>query len=520
MKVILIFFSLISLLSSAGIAKVNLSESRTLCETLTNENIKEIQGNKILKRKDLLLFHVRRLCENIEYLSDENLLGSPQADADYFDLKFILGSWMHKFKSEAGVGYLGILNMGINHDISPFRLRFDRPKLVPTPQILQDSIFWRRPQIAREQVFDAMAKQKNINPNFKIAILDEMQNKGSTPKIHIKDYKTGARWLMKWGDEIHADPVSSRIFSALGYNVDFTYYVPAAAITLVLGKQGKKKRTVRDFVRFIFNAYGTNLSPFILAAGKINADFLKKFPEYAEFKSQYFVRFKGAAVEARPSSELRLGGMMTDWPEISKRRELRGALLAHLWLGSWDTKEDNTLLSIWKDNSGQTRLTGSYSDIGLSLGVHISKFPRDVKGGLINSLPWQLVEKNREQIRFNSHLNAFSKAYLDVTYEDLYWMAQQISEIDQSSLETILSQSGWPHYVQKLFFYKLAERRRQILDAFEIKDPHPIVILRNYHYEENGIKFIQNGELSVEPSTDLYPEGLLHEYGRFRGFGW
>lgn len=515
-----IFFLFLLQTQFAG-ADNKVEDVRQICNLLTNEDVKSIQGNSISSRKDQLLIHAHSLCEEVEYLDLEHHGDSPQVQKNLFDLNLILSSWMNKYEIESGVSFIDIIKMGFYHDTSPWRLKFKKTAIKESALAVEDSIFWQSPKVSRGQIFDDQALSMKINPDFKFAILDRLEAKGSSPKIHIINIENEDRWLMKWGDEVHADPVASRIFAALGFNVDHSYYVGSGKITLILGlHETKRKRTVKDLVRFIYNAYGTNLSPFILKTGKINNSFLKEHAEYRDFKGQYFVQFRSAAIEARPKDELRLGGMMTDWPENAKRCELRGALLAHLWVGSWDTKESNTLLSIWLKDLNTTQLVGSYSDIGTSLGVRISKFPRDLKAGLVNEFSWDLIEKNGDEIQFLSRMNSFSKSFQEATYEDLHWMALQIAEIDEPMLVNILTHSGWPHYIQKLYFYKLAERRRQILEAFDIPDAHTISIDKNYSYQENNQWLVKDGELVAEPTLEVYPEGLLNNYGRFRGFGW
>lgn len=514
------FLNLI-LFSLVGFAGTSLENVRETCDTLTNDNVKEIQGYKIGKRKDHLLNHVRRRCEELEAAYDEGLWNSKVVELKIEELNLIQDSWIHKFKSDDGIGIMDLAFMGISHDLSPWLLRYDIPSSVGDFKSPEDSIFWTDVQNRRASYFAEQTLPLQMDPNIRFVVLKELEAKGSTPKAHVVDLQNGTRWLLKWGDEVHTDPVSSRIFAALGYYVDHSYYFDAGKLTLILGDlPNKKKRTVQHFVRFISNAYGINLSAFILKAGKINQDFLKQSPELASYKGQYFIQFKTAALEARPDLEHRLGGFMSNDPQNSKRRELRGALLAHLWIDNWDTKEDNTLLSILMDSKGRTSLRGSYSDLGVSLGVRISKFPRDLKAGLVNSFTWDLVRKEKGQIRFSAHLNHFSEAFKQATYEDLKWMAIQISQITEPILRSSLSASGWPIYLQELYFQKLAERRRQILAVFDVMDPNPISINKKYSFSEKDQWLVKDGELIVEPSLDLYPEGLMNPKGRIRGFGW
>lgn len=518
-KFALVSAILVTSLSMA--AKNSISDIRSLCNELTNDSTKEIDGYKILKRKDQLLNHVRHSCEELEEAYDNGKIDDPASTALFLDLKYIRDSWIQKFKFDEGLGVFDIMMMGASHQFSHHFLKYDIPSDRKSIPQVTPSIFWSQPVGPREKEFDRKADERGIKTKFKWAVLDQLEVKGSAPKAHIVDLADGARWLMKWGDEVTTDSVTSRIFTALGYNTDYTYHSKPGDINLILGKtENKKKRSVAHFVKFLYNGYQINLSPFIKTVGRIDRATIDKFPELAPFRGQHYVSFRSSALDARPKDELRLGGMLTGHPDNMNRTELRGAILALAWLDVWDIKEINTLLSIKMTEKGETRLIGSFSDLGISLGVKINRFPRDIKAGLINEFSWDFISKENGKIQINSHVNAIIKIYTAARYEDLKWMATQIAQIDEKILRYSLSFSGWPSYLQELYFFKLAERRRQILSVFEIDDPTPITINRMYSYRENERWIIKDGYLVEEPDLDVYPQGLMHEKGRFRGFGW
>ncbi len=503
------------------LASNSISEIRSLCNELTNDSSKEIDGYKITKRKDQLLIHIHRSCEALEEAVDEGKLDDPNSAALFLDLKYIRDSWIQKFKFDEGLGIFDIMMMGASHQFSSFFLRYDIPQNKKQISEVSSSIFWNLPTGPREKEFDRKAAEHGIKTSFEWAVLDQLEVKGSAPKAHIVDINTGSRWLMKWGDEVNSDPVASRIFSALGYNTDYPYYSKPGEIKLILGKtENKKKRSVAHFVKFIFNGYQINLSPFIQSVGRIDRALIEKSRELAPFKGQYYVSFKSSAIEARPKDELRLGGMLSGHPENVNRRELKGAILALLWLGVWDIKEINTLLSITMNEKAETKLVGSFSDLGLSMGVKINRFPRDIKASLVNEFPWDFISIEKGKVQLSGHVNAILKTYTSANYEDLQWMAGQIAKLDEKILRDCLSYSGWPNYVQQLYFFKLAERRKQILAVFGVEDAHPITVNRMYSFRDQERWIVKDGFLVEEPSDDVYPQGLLHDKGRFRGFGW
>ncbi|MBX9768629.1 MAG: hypothetical protein K2X47_15250 [Bdellovibrionales bacterium] len=497
----------------------SIEEVRRTCETLTNADVRQAEGYTLIERKPILVAKTQELCEQIEQ-DFESGNNKSELEGKISELRFIYASFIDRHRIDKGVNAFDIMKMGINHQLSPLYLRTERDNdPAKTDADVNSSIYWHPPQNPLTEEFSVQIKNLEIDPSLKWVRIEKLEQKGSTTKTHVTDIRNGKTWLMKWGDEMHADPVASRIFATLGYNVDLPHYFSSEDVLVILGRQKKKKRTVQQFVRFMFNAYKVNLSPNILEVKEIDSALVARNPQLSGYEGESYMKMSGGTLEPRSDIENRLGAFMSALPENVEKLELRGALLAHIWVGNWDTKEDNTLLSIVRDRQGY-HLRGAYADIGVSLGVRIAKFPRDLKAGLVNEFPWDLVKVEGNKIFFNTRMNFHSAAFRAATYQDLKWMATKIAQVGPSDLESILQSSGWPLYLQKLYFHKLAERRRQLLDAFEVRDPHTYTIDRNYSYQENGQWFVKNGELVIEPSLRMYPQGLLHTMGRFRGFGW
>lgn len=489
---------------------LTITDLRSRCDEMTNVGVSEMQGQKVAARKPWYLFHVRRICEQQESLFDE---GKFPDIKKWEELNLIYLSFVERHRIEEGVGLLEILGMGFAHDISPYILRFKKQAFIE--KRIEDNIFWAEAEIPLSKAFDRQALAAGVDASFKWLRLDKLEGKGSIPKVHADDLRNGSRWLLKWGDEIHSDPVASRIFAGLGFNVDYPFFKGEGEFRLLLGKQGRRNRTIKQLVNFIHNSYKVNLSPFIYKTGIVTSEMINDEPLLVGKLGEIYLEFIGTAVEPRPANETRLGPIMMDSLDNSQRRELRGAALAHMWVGNWDTKAANTLLTI-VNHQGKTHLKGSFSDLGVSLGVAISKFPRDLKAGLVNELSWNMLKVQGETIHFHARMNHLPLAWRTATWSDLQWMAQQIARLSSEDAREILLQSGWPIKIQQLYLYKLAERRHLILKTFEIQDPHPWPRERQY----SSSLEIKDGELTIEPELKKYPQGLLHKTGRFRGYGW
>lgn len=500
----------ITLLFSLSAHAVTLEESRSRCETLTNIDVKEAEGEKLTQeRKPVMLDFVRRICEQQERAFDQ---GRFPEKAAWEKLDLVYFSFIDRHRVEAGVGVLDILKMGLTHDLSPYLLKLT--KTADDQGTAEEDAFWKTPALPLHEAFDRQWKAVGVDPSFTWLRVDKLEGKGSVAKVHADDIRNGERWLIKWGDEVHSDPVASRIFAALGFNVDFPFHRAPGELRLLLGRQGNQKRTVQQLVNFIYNSFKINLSPFIREVGKVSTAMVSVDPILRGKEGETYLTFTGLALEPRPSKETRLGPFMPDLTQNKNKRSVRGALLAEIWVGNWDTKTDNTLLALTGNFADPFK--ASYSDLGVSLGVKIQKFPRDLKGGLVNEFGWDVLTDDGKEVSFITRMNHIPEAWRKASWSDLAWMAKQMAKLGPLDLREILRHSGWPTEVQELYFHKLAERRRQILQAFAVKDSFNWQIDRNLSIGD----LVKNGELSREPDISMYPAGLWHSRGRFRGYGW
>ncbi len=490
------------------------------CEYLTNSRFKNELWLKLPARKPALISFANDLCETVQLGVSTGNQHPEKFKPLIYTLEVLKQSFHHRAKIEAGVSPVDILKMGINHDLSPWRLKFLRKKNIGAIANPLDSAFWKRLGSLKERLnyFDLQATQKGIASLPRVVELDQIDGAGSSPKIHVLESFSQSRWMMKWGEETHTDTVASRIFAALGYNVDHPYYFKPGSIYLVFpaGNNDAQIHTAKRFVDTMYRYYKVNLSPFIAESGKVGDAQIAGEPQLSEYRGQNFITFKSVAMEPRPETELRLGGILPNERGMAARRELRGSLLVHLWLNSWDVKEDNTLLAV-----NSAKIYGAFSDLGTSLGVMVNKFPRDLKGGLVNHYKWEMLEFDERQIRFKDRINSYPAVFSRASFEDLKWAAQQIAELNSEAIEKILNYSGWPEPVKKLYAQKIMARRQQILLAFDVQDPFANFIPdRHLNISWNNRRLVSDGELVAEPDLSLFPSGLLSEKGRFRGFGW
>jgi hypothetical protein len=84
----------------------------------------------------------------------------------------------------------------------------------------------------------------------------------------------------------------------------------------------------------------------------------------------------------------------------------------------------------------------------------------------------------------------------------------------------MIDAAHWPAPLATLYYYKLASRRANILEIFQIKDPNPIFFDVNYSARYGDTYMIQYGELLHEIDAKDHPEKFIDAEGRFRNYGY
>jgi hypothetical protein len=271
-------------------------------------------------------------------------------------------------------------------------------------------------------------------------------------------------------------------------------------------------------MRRIGEIYDVDLLPFISSSGIITDEMVKTNIDLRPFAGKEYLRFRKCFIEARPDRVKRIGSFLP-YDEINTdRKELKGALLAHHFIGNWDTREANTLLTTVHNGNYQYRISAVFSDLGTCLGVSRSNLPPDFKVGLVNSLPWEVMEKKGNKIVFYNRINSILPSYKNADYEDLLWMANKIAKLDGYNLQKIIDKAHWPGPIAQLYFHKLASRRASILRAFDIVDPNPIEFNKDISIIYKGVEVVKDGILIVDFRTEN-PESFISKKGRLRNYG-
>ena len=492
---------------------------RILTDFLTNRDVKELNGLTIPKRKKALIRHVKQTSETLEEHVYDKVIMNDTIRNILLKLEYMKASLLKKAEDNASPfpSLEERIEMGRNSRKSKTIFRYDIS--LEDNSIDPISLFWSPVDIKAHKQFKKLAKSKKIKASKHMVVLfEELSNSGSAPKIRTLDLDFDNEWSLKWGDEVHTDVVGSRIFAALGYDVDHPYFFDKKGVTLVFDntKEIKSWQQVQDS---LFRIYGVSVEPFVYKQGKVTTEMANSNEKLSQYVGYEFVQFVKCALEARPDRVKRLGSFLPDTMCNSKRRELRGAILAHAFIGNWDTREQNTLLTNVHEGSYVYHTSAVFSDLGSSFGVKLNVYPIDFKVGLVNHFDWEAVVRKRNRICLKNKVNAIPDAYRLASYSDLEWMAIKIVALDSTSLRKLIVKAGWPKPIEELYFHKLASRRASIGKAFELDDPHPILFNKKLTIRENGITIIKKGKLNHDYDRKLHPESFLSSKGRKRNYG-
>lgn len=503
--------------------QLNLDALRKTTSFLTNRDIKTYAGYQIPKRKKAFMRHVKHLSEILERHYLEEQKSTPQVHELVYELFLLESSLKQKTLARARtkVSLKEKISLVLDSYRSKRVFQYKIPASVEeSPEPIPSPYYHPVPaNRSPHKQFGYLAKQKKVDAKKNMVVLfKELSLSGSAPKIGTLDLDLDNEWSLKWGDEVHTDVVGSRIFAALGYDVDHPYFYARDKLTLVFDEPAEVNNA-DELIQRLKEIYKVDIRPFISSYGTVSEDMVKEQKKLKSFVGKAYVRFVKCAIEARPDRVKRIGSFLPHTALNEDRRELKASLLAHHFIGNWDTKESNTLLTTVHSGNYNYRISAVFSDLGTSMGVSLKTLNRDFKVGLVNKLPWEVVKRKGNKLKFTNRINSILPAYKEADYQDLLWMAEKIAVLDSSMLRKIIDKAQWPDPIAELYFHKMASRRASILNAFEVEDPHPISFDKKLNLYELGEQVVKEGKLIKDYQADRNPESFLKKKGRFRNYG-
>lgn len=500
-------------------SKIDLDSLRCTSNLLTDYTVLRYGEIVLPDRKKAFVRHIKHINEKLEEYYFENKNIDLIATELILELEYLKISFLQKghFEMNKIFTLSDKLNLVKNTFQSKKHLSF---KLIDKKDLNDpETPYWKTPVSNPSAQFDFLAKQKKIKAQEnKVVIFEGFNDGGSIPKIKALDTDLDNEWLLKWGDEIHSDIVASRIFASLGYDVDHPYVYFDTLLTLVFDstKTITTWSELRDSVLYL---YKVDIQPFLKHSGKVTEQMSLRNSKLKPYVGKNYVQFYKCGLEARPDRVKRLGSFLPSDCGNEDRLELKGSLLVHALIGNWDTREENTMLSIIHEGNYNYHTSAAFTDLGSSFGVTSNLLKLDFKTGMVNYFSWEVVSKKRNKIVIHNPINAVLEPFKKADYNDLYWMALKISKLDSLTIRTIINKAKWPKPLEELYFHKLVSRRASILKAFDIVDPHNIHFDKNLTFRENGKLIIKKGKLKVEIEPLKNPESFIKKKGRNRNYG-
>jgi hypothetical protein len=267
------------------------------------------------------------------------------------------------------------------------------------PQTAGTPALWQSPgDIAGLNLFWGIGSEESSpKPPF---AFDKEDVTGTNPKIKVTD-ANGAKWNVKFDEEVHAEVASSRIVWASGYMVEESYFVPSAKVSGVSGLNRAKK--------------------FVGSDGSItNAMFEKRPDEIARRNIRW-------SWDSNP---------------FSGTKELSGLVILIALLNNWDAKIDNNNVLGMYDEDGKTiRDWYILSDWGASFGDGRSSFHQS-KWQLKNFTRLAFIEGvSNGALRLN-YSGRLSKSVRSVPVEHARWFAGIVGQLTDDQLRDAIRAAG------------------------------------------------------------------------------
>jgi hypothetical protein len=330
----------------------------------------------------------------------------------------------------------------------------DLSELDPPP----DSSFWQQGTPIAQRDVRAMfyeggaALHANKLAEFpeRRARLDKIRLTQTKPKFELEVEKDGSTraFKLKVGAEIHSEPTVNALLTTLGFNADLTHYVRDFRLDL------DDDQSVED-LRNDWRSYFENRRTHNRFA------FDDYFVEGEDDEGRY-LQVREGVLELKPPEILRIG----PWPFGGNgnrgNREVRALGLFSVWVGNTDLKEaENNKLAMRQDEPPGDRFYHMHHDLGHSLGRMINE--------QLDAFPWDLVGSTPTgRIKFNYHSVQPNSLRKMITWADARWMTRQIAQLTKRQIAQAVAIGQWPRSAGRLLTEKLANRRNQLVLAFDL----------------------------------------------------
>lgn len=288
--------------------------------------------------------------------------------------------------------------------------------------------------------------------------------------------------------ETHSEPFTSRIFHALGYNVDPTDYAPALKIKYdrrffeeFNQRRAMKMRTGMFFIPMLNFDLQDRYDPWsfinsaVLKDGRVVP--IKGAPaQLPESQIDYLIT-KPANVQIETPHTHNIGPWGFGGHGHEDVREIRGAGLLAAWLGWWDSRFENTRLRIVKGPEGPT-LKYFWTDLGGGLGRAGGTFSHTCENP--DDFGWTFTKSIRYGRTASFRIIDYqpvedTPAFAAMTVEDARWMARLIAKLTEQQIVDALTASGFSSWEVQIYTEKLLSRRDNLLIDLQLTNEFAVL---------------------------------------------
>jgi hypothetical protein len=345
-----------------------------------------------------------------------------------------------------------------------------------------------------------VALDYSLSAARKVLFFDKIKNSATSPKINTKD-AFGEKWKLKWGSEVHTEPINNRLYTLIGGRFTDLVYSNQSGINgtvLILGKSDKedcsKISTYKHLQHcLLVSTYNFDITPYVIKKGTITKFNIEKvlrnlpavtLKKYSKKKliGRTYVAFKESMVEFKSKALINKAGPTPgSFFGPLEDRVSRGLLLFNIFIWNLDAKDENNRTVMVKNFDGEKWSYVEYMhDMGASLGA-------PGESGKVNALKtgngFLRVTSNpvagfgflkfpflTPRVATTQFMLYRPKAWDKTTFADSRWMAKKIAGITKKQFDSILSKVNWPEYMRDLMVWKLMKRRNHIAKIYGVSD--------------------------------------------------
>lgn len=377
---------------------------------------------------------------------------------------------------------------------------FKHPELKGKSPALVDShsIFWTEPKSIQTldlKVGFNRKKATELDSNSPCEFLEPKSGYGVNPGITItcdqKEYKIKYK-------ETNTEPFGSRIFWALGYNVEPVDNLPFVKIKydrkVLTGLNDRDKNVNINLTLFnkviksksvrIYQDPLLYIERLVLKNGEmiphnriaeflfINANLEKK----ENFENNYNIENE-ARIDYIVTTEVQIQEPNKNIVKIGpwsfgdfdhySQKEMRGLLLLAAWVNWADIRADNNRVALVKTDDNQVKAKLFINDLG---GMYMGRLPKillfkNSRMTDVNYFSESFTRRTKKGFRLSSEFETVdpSEAFNQATEEDMKWMASYIMQLTPDQIEDALVASGYAKYEVENYRDKLLKRRENMM---------------------------------------------------------